>query len=122
MSTNSHPFVREMMRQAVEALGSPTTNVAVRDWIEERYPGTNRGTIQAQRIVCTVNQPSRVHYPENRRPRLCDDTRYDFLFCSERGKLEWCRLPAASRGDARMCFRCSPHGDWRQLPSKSETG
>jgi hypothetical protein len=80
-----------MLREAVEALGSPTTNVAVRDWIETQYPGTNRETINAQRIICTVNQPSRIHYPEGPRPRECDDPRYDFLFCPARGQLEWYR-------------------------------
>lgn len=68
MSKTPTPSVREMIREAVEALGSPTTNVAVRDWVEARYPGTNRETINAQRIICTVNQPSRVHYPEGRHP------------------------------------------------------
>lgn len=59
------------MWDAVAALGSPTTNVAVRDWIEAHYPGTNLGTIQCQITICTVNQPSRVHYPQGRRPRDC---------------------------------------------------
>ena len=89
MSRNSYPYVREMMREAVEALGSPTTNTAVQDWIAERYPGTNQATVQAHCIMCCVNQPSRAHYPENQRPRVADDPRYDFLFRPERGKLEW---------------------------------
>jgi hypothetical protein len=78
-----------MIREAVEALGSPTTNVAVRGWIEARYPGTNHGTIQCQITVCTVNQPSRVHYPNGNQPRPCNDPRYDFLYRPERGVLEW---------------------------------
>ncbi len=86
-----YPPVRQMVREAVEELGSPTTNVAVRDWIIGRYPDTNLGTIDAQRIVCTVNHPSRVHYSENRRARVCDDLRYDFLYRPAIGELEWCR-------------------------------
>jgi hypothetical protein len=70
MPDERYPPVRQMVREAVEELGSPTTNVAVRDWIREHYPGTNRGTVDAQRLICTVNQPSRVHYTENRRPRV----------------------------------------------------
>lgn len=87
----SPPFVRLMLREAVEYLGSPTTNVAVRDWIESRYQGTNRETINAQRIICTVNQPSRVHYPQGTQPRTATDPRYDFLYSQNRGQLEWYR-------------------------------
>ncbi len=32
------PFVRQMIRQAVEALGGKTTNVKVRDWVLRQYP------------------------------------------------------------------------------------
>lgn len=88
-----------MIREAVEALGSPTTNVGVRDWIEERYPGTNHGTIQAQITISTVNKPSRVDFQQNRQPRLATDPRYDFLFSRDRGSLEW--------------YRPERHGTWR---------
>ncbi len=81
--------VRQMIYEAVTALGGQTTNVAVRDWIIDRYPGTNQSTIQAQIIVCTVNHNSRVHYPENNRPRQAEDERYDFLYRSASGRLEW---------------------------------
>lgn len=81
--------VRQMIYEAVTALGGQTTNVAVRDWIIERFPGTNQNTIQAQIIVCTVNHNSRVHYPENNRPRQAADERYDFLYRPAFGRLEW---------------------------------
>jgi hypothetical protein len=80
-------YVWEMVRQAVNDLGGETTNVAVRDWILQRYPGTNPNTIQCQIIVCTVNHPSRVHYPENTKPRAAN-TKYDFLYRCGRGLLE----------------------------------
>jgi hypothetical protein len=92
------PPVRQMVRETVEALGSPTTNVAVREWVEAQYPGTNRGTIQCQITICTVNQPSRIHYPEGRWARDCDDPRYDFLYRPARGELEW--------------YRPAKHGGW----------
>ncbi len=88
MKDLKQPYVWQMIKEAVEALGSPTTNVAVRDWILRKYPGTNLSTIQCQIIVCTVNHASRVHYPENKKPRAAN-TQYDFLFRPERGKLEW---------------------------------
>jgi RecB family endonuclease NucS len=76
-----------MIRDAVKALGGATSNVAVRDWILEHYPGTNPATIQAQTVVCTVNHSSRIHYPENQKPRSAV-SQYDFLYRPERGKLE----------------------------------
>jgi len=86
MGERSRPYVWQMVREAVDALGGDTTNVAVRDYIEEHYPGTNRNTIGCQTIVCTVNHDSRVHFPENSKPRLANE-RYDFLFRPERGRL-----------------------------------
>jgi len=76
-----------MISEAIAALGSPTTNVAVRDWILQRYPGTNPLTIQAQIVACTVNHASRVHYPENKKPRFAT-SQHDFLYRPERGRLE----------------------------------
>jgi RecB family endonuclease NucS len=87
MNRQARPAVWQMVREAVEALGGKTTNVAIRDWILDHYPGTNRSTIQCQIIVCTVNHDSRIHYPENSKPRVAD-TQYDFLFRPERGKVE----------------------------------
>ena len=87
VNEKAHPYVWQMIREAVEALGGKTTNVAVRDWILDKYPGTNTSTIQAQIIVCTVNHPSRLHYPANQKPRAAKRSD-DFLFRPERGKLE----------------------------------
>jgi len=66
-----------MVKEAVEALGGTTTNIAVRDWILKKYPGTNPTTIGCQIIVATVNHASRIHYPENQKPRLAE-AQYDF--------------------------------------------
>ena len=87
MAENSKPFVWQMVKEAVEALGGKTTNVAIRDWILSQYPGTNTNTIQCQIIVCTVNHPSRVHWPENKKARAAN-TEHDFLFRSSRGEVE----------------------------------
>lgn len=97
------PYVWQMVREAVDALGGETTNVAVRDWILEHYPGTNTNTIQCQIIVCTVNHPSRIHYPENQKPR-CANSQYDFLFRPERGKL--------------ILFNPSQHRQWEIVESE----
>ena len=88
MRSNPYPPVRQMLREAVEALGSPTTNVAVQDWIQATYPGTKWNTVQCHFISCCVNQPSRVYYPEGGRPRTCNNLQKDFLYRPARGVLE----------------------------------
>ncbi len=87
MSEQSRPPVWQMIREAMEALGSDTTNVAVRNWIIRQYPGTKRNTISCHIIMCTVNHSSRIHYPQNQKPRTANG-RYDFLFRPERGQLQ----------------------------------
>jgi hypothetical protein len=87
MNEAKKPTVWQMVREAVEALDGKTTNVEVRNWILEHYPGTNMNTIQCHIIVCTVNHPSRIHYPVNSKPRLATG-QYDFLVRTEKGKLE----------------------------------
>jgi RecB family endonuclease NucS len=91
------PYVWQMIREAIAALGGRASNVQVRDWILARYPETNQNTISAQTIVCTVNHASRVHYPENQKPRLAT-TKYDFLYRPEKGRLE--------------TYEPSKHGQW----------
>lgn len=98
MESQPKPLVWQMIKEAVEVHGNRATNLAVRDWILEHYPGVNVNTILNQIIVCTVNHPSRVHYKENNAPRRCDDT-YDFLFRTAPGKLEMY--------DPRL------HGEWQ---------
>lgn len=98
MTEPKKPPVWKMVREAVEALGGKTTNLEVRDWILAHYPGTNTNTIQCHIIVCTVNHPSRIHYPVNNKPRLATG-QYDFLFRTEKGKLE--------------LFDVATHGAWK---------
>lgn len=80
------PPVWRMVREAIDAFGGKATNSEIRDWILQRYPDTNRGTIACQISVCTVNQPGRVHFPENHRPREAT-ANYDFLFHIGRGQV-----------------------------------
>lgn len=91
MSEQHYPRFRQTVREAVEELDSATTNLAVRDSTQVHYPGTKLGTIQCHLVLCCVNQLSRVHYPDNQRPRVADDPRHDFLFRQGRGQLEWYR-------------------------------
>ena|GEM_PF-5858714 len=72
--------VRLMIREAVEALSGTATCKEIINYIREKYGDVNEGTIRCQITICTVNHPSRVHYPENQKPRICLDERYDFLY------------------------------------------
>ncbi|WP_147273876.1 endonuclease NucS domain-containing protein [Fontibacillus phaseoli] len=76
-----------MIKEAVE--NSPNVKVSyqeIKDYIFRTYGDINEGTINAQIIVCTVNQPSRIHYPENKKPRI-SKTKYDFLYTVGRGQV-----------------------------------
>lgn len=84
---SERPYVWQMVKEAVEQLGSPTTYAAIREYIANKYGDVNESTITCQTIVCSVNHPSRVHYPENKKPRQCD-SQYDFLYYVDRGKVE----------------------------------
>jgi hypothetical protein len=75
-----------MVHEAAVALGGETTNTAVRDWILDRYPGSNQNTINAQIVACTVNNPSRVNFPQNKKPRAANSSQ-DFLFRTGKGRL-----------------------------------
>lgn len=87
MGDAKRPYVWQMIKEALSTLGGSTTNVAVRDWILKHYPGTNTNTISAQIIVCTVNHPSRIHYPENKKPRVSNGSQ-DFIYRSGKGLME----------------------------------
>lgn len=104
-SDAQRPPVWKMVREAMNELGPSTTNVAVRDWILRGYPDTNTGTISCQTIFVTVNHNSRIHYPENTKPRLAN-TKYDLLFRPARGQLE--------------LYDSAKHGQWEIR--KGETG
>ena len=73
------PYVWQMIKEAVESLGGKATYSEIKDYIWEKYGKVNESTINCQIIVCTVNHPSRIHYPENKKPRVAN-SRYDFLF------------------------------------------
>lgn len=74
------PPVWQLIKDAIAELGGSATNAEIRDAIHARYPDVNPGTINAQINFCSVNSPSRIHGPENSKPRSATDPRYDFLF------------------------------------------
>lgn len=84
---SNKPYVWQMIKEAVEALGGKTSYSDIKDYIRKKYGELNERTINSQIIVCTVNHPSRIHYPENKKPRVAN-SRYDFLYSTGRGRVE----------------------------------
>lgn len=83
----SHPPVWMMVREAASALGGSVTRREIAKWILLRYPGTRANTISCQTTICTVNNPVRVQFQQNSRPRT-ELNQYDFLFQRDDGVLE----------------------------------
>ncbi|MCY0389914.1 endonuclease NucS [Robbsia sp. Bb-Pol-6] len=89
----------EMLKSVMEKADGEMTYPAIKQALREQYPDAtpNSATVNCQIIICSVNAPSRVHYPENRKPRTCTG-RYDFLYTTGRGKVVW--------------YNPVIHGDW----------
>lgn len=86
MTQQARPYVWQMCKEAVECLGGKASYREIKDYIHKKYTDVNDNTITSQIIVCTVNHKSRVHYPENSKPRVCD-SQYDFLYSTGRGQV-----------------------------------
>ncbi len=79
------PPVWEMIKEAIDMLPDKVLTYAqIKEYIRSKYRDVNEATINAQIIICTVNQPSRIHYPENQKPRQAA-SKYDFLYSVGRG-------------------------------------
>lgn len=94
---NNRPPVWKMVQEAVEHLGGKASYAAIKQFILGVYGEVNDSTMTCQIIVCSVNHPSRIHYPANKKPRLAD-SQYDFLFNTGRGQVE--------------AYRPDMHGIW----------
>ncbi len=85
------PFVWQMVKEVSESLAENPegifSNSEIKEWILNKYGDVNEDTINSQIIVCTVNHDSRIHYPENKKPRIAN-SQYDFLYRIEKGKGE----------------------------------
>ncbi len=84
---NEQPYIWQMIKEAIEYYSGRATNNEIKDYINERYEGMNQNSISNQIMVCTVNQPSRIHFPENKKPRIAN-SKYDLLYSPEKGVVE----------------------------------
>ncbi|NFA42580.1 DUF91 domain-containing protein [Clostridium botulinum] len=81
------PYVWQMIKEAMDNIGDKASYSDIKKYIHSKYGDVNDSTITCQIIVCTVNHPSRIHYPENNKSRTAD-TKYDFLYTTGRGQVE----------------------------------
>lgn len=86
-----------MIKEAIQSLGGRASHRDIIAYIKGKYGPVNENTIRCQITICTVNSPSRVHYPENNKPRKCN-SRYDFLYSTNRGEV--------------TLFNPAEHGEW----------
>lgn len=83
------PFVWQMIKEAVDNLNRRVSYSEIKEYINQKWTDVNEHTITAQIIVLAVNHASRIHYPENHKPRLTNsNSLYDLLFYTDRGEVE----------------------------------
>lgn len=80
------PPVWQLVKTAMEQLGREVSYSEIKQFVWVQHPDVNSSTLTCQIIVCSVNHPSRVHYPENKKPRLSTG-QYDFLYNTGRGRV-----------------------------------
>ncbi|MGE5397149.1 MAG: hypothetical protein ACM3MK_06375 [Chitinophagales bacterium] len=136
------PPVWMMVREAMASISGEATYKDIKQHIMKKYKDVNERTIQAQIVICSVNQKSRVHYPPNRKPRICDD-KYDFLYClgngrvalydpmvhgqwgivEEKGKLEVLKMQpqieSAPKQSDQSANMLAPFSQWREVLSNN---
>jgi len=97
MSTSKNITIKEMIKNVVIKLGGKAKYSQIIELVRKNYGDINVGTIRAQTIACSVNQPSRIHFPENKKSRESDLV-YDLFFSTGRGEVE--------------LFDSTKHGNW----------
>jgi endonuclease len=107
---STRPAIWQLVREAAEHFNREVSYSEIKQFVWTNYPDVNSSTLTCQIIVCSVNHPSRIHYPENKKPRLCT-TQYDFLYNTGRGRVTlydperhgmW---EIADAGDGRLIVR-----------------
>jgi hypothetical protein len=87
--SHQRPYYRTMIKNAINNLQAGIVEHSdIENYVTNNYGNINRGTLADQINICTVNIPSRVNYPQNQRPRVCNDSRYDFLYSVGFGQVE----------------------------------
>ena len=92
-----------MIKEASESLAKRRNGTftisEIKDFILKNYGDVNESAINSGIIAGTVNHDSRIHYNENKKPRIAN-SHYDFLYRIEKGK-----------GDLEL-YNPEKHGIW----------
>lgn len=80
------PPIWQLVRDAIQHFDREISYSEIKQFVWAKYPDVNSSTLTCQIIICSVNHPSRIHYPENKKPRLCT-SQYDFLYNTARGRV-----------------------------------
>ncbi|HVU95305.1 MAG TPA: endonuclease NucS domain-containing protein [Puia sp.] len=91
------PAIWQMIKEAVESLGGQADYPSIKVYIGNKWGDVNENTVNAQLIALSVNQPSRVHYPQNKKPRIANGP-YDILYSNGPGQV--------------VQYRPQEHGIW----------
>jgi hypothetical protein len=75
-----------LVKDAIQHLDREVSYSEIKQFVWSQYPDVNSSTLTCQIIVSSVNHPSRIHYPENKKPRVCS-SQYDFLYNTARGRV-----------------------------------
>jgi len=77
----------EMVKEVASEFGREVSYAEIRQAVKDRYGDQNDATLNCAIISSSVNHPSRIHYQENKKPRVCN-REHDFLFNTGRGRVE----------------------------------
>ena len=89
MNNGSKTPVWQMVKEAVKQMNGECTYPSIKAKIRLMYgDDINDSSMTCSIISGAVNHPSRIHYNENKKPRI-SDTPYDYLFNTGRGKVVW---------------------------------
>lgn len=87
MDSVNRPAVWQMVREAAQQLSGEFTYQAIKAKVRSMYGNDiNDSSMTCSIVSGAVNHPSRIHYSENKKPRLTD-TAYDYLFSTGRGRV-----------------------------------
>lgn len=77
----------ERVREAVLSAGGSATNSQIVEYIKNKWPDTNPGSVQDQIQIASVNASSRVNYIQNQKEVPVPRDKYDFLYRTGRGNV-----------------------------------
>lgn len=111
MKGTNQSTVWEMVKFAMSQLGGECTYPEIKAKVQSIYGGEiNENSITCSIISGSVNHRSRIHYTENKKPRIAN-TKYDYLFNIGRGRVVWYEpekhgvWEIASADDGRLSVR-----------------